>query len=179
MAVPNSISVTYLTDNGEITIFLEPSDDETCDLQLTWETPEVPNEDISTIGEKKIRFDIASTRNWPEFKTEMVRECRRTPLGRICANVPRLFTRTCDKKVFAEISFPQSIEDAVTDAVTKCGLAAAVASAAVAISGGAVAASPVFTASFKACIDLSAYEYASRIRIRVKDETSCSRWIPR
>lgn len=121
-----------------------------------------------------IKKNIVSFGGWPETKTEMVMRCTPPPI-RICTDVPQVFRRTCNFKLYAEACFPDDVKDDVEECLAAAVIAAALAFAA---GGGIAGAKLAFIESFEACIISKLGQRAKEVSFKLDKDTECGRWIP-
>jgi hypothetical protein len=172
-----NLTLEFITKSGDYETVILDEQEQTDAVTIDWQRTQVRQHDITT-GDETIKIKIASIHGWPEFKTEMVLKCKYVLGVKVCTKVPVAYRRQCTKAVFAVVSFPGEIEDTIKREIKNCGIKAAAVAVAAAIAGGVAAALPVFSSAFGECIQASAGEYASRVRFKLDDETSCGDWKP-
>ncbi len=132
---------------------------------------------LEALGTECKKFTIASIGGWPETKTEWKNRCVKIPFnGKACTKLPKVYRRTCKKKVFAQICYPSNFENSIKNHIEECAKGAATAAVAAAIATGASGALPVFKAAFEGCLAAKIGNKIDQVKFSVKSEKSCSSW---
>ena len=87
-----------------------------------------------------------------------------------------IFIRLCNKKVVADLSYPESLNREIKDEIAKCARIAAAASVAAALAGRAADATPVFEATFNGCASAKISEWLSQIKIDINSTSTFTGW---
>ena len=109
----------------------------------------------------------------PESKTEMKTRCVGSGIFRVCADVPVVYRRSCKKKLYAQVCYPNEYKKDAMDCL-KVGVAAAIAAKA----GGPPAMKEAFYVAIKACLSAKLADRADQVSFKTGTKSDCSRWIP-
>ena len=90
--------------------------------------------------------------------------------------IPVIFSRLCNKKVIADLSYPDSLNREIKDDIAGCARIAAAASVAAALAGGAADATPVFEATFNGCASFKVTEWLNQIKVEITSTSTCTEW---
>jgi hypothetical protein len=149
--------------------------DEVCVIE---EADDVDVSDPIEAATQKVDISLFKIRNWPEFKVETKKQCRKVFGRKICVNLPQAFQRNCELMAIATISHPSAssirrkIENCARQAVA-AGVVAGI------ISGNLAAAAAALKGYLITCLSNSGVSEASRITVKVRTETKCGKWKPR
>lgn len=130
---------------------------------------------VARAGQETRRFRLAEVGGWPETKVVMEQACVDLPFGgRICTDVPRLYTRTCTKLIYVDVTYPAGAVADIEDCVRGAAVAAAI--AAIVSSGGAGAAA--FEAALKGCLAAKGAAWADQVSATAGIDSECGEWHP-
>lgn len=127
---------------------------------------------------QQVRIQLFTIRNWPEFKVDMEKQCRKVFGRKICANVPHAYQRTCSLQAFAEVSHPsaESIKADIADCVRKAVAAGVVAGV---LAGNVAAAIAALKVSLIACLTAKGKSQLDSLGVNIRTESTCGEWKPR
>lgn len=160
----DTIKVEYITEEGEYKEEELPWEDfEGAETFVDMHWAELSEEvelvssgvmksNLKSSDTERERIVIASIHGWPEYKTEWKNRCVSVFRKKMCTKVPHGFRRSANMVVYAEISYPRSIEAGLKQIAKDCATKAAAAAVAAAIATGAAGAWPVFSNAFVACL---------------------------
>jgi len=133
---------------------------------------------ITEAAQQQVKVPLFQMRNWPEFKVDMEKKCRKVLGRRVCIDVPHAFQRTCQMNAFAEVSHPSA--EAMRADIISC-VRQAVAAGAVAgvLAGNVPAAIAALKASLTACLAAKGMSQLNKLSVNIRTETSCGSWKPR
>jgi len=119
-------------------------------------------------------FRLVEIGNWPETKTEMVTECRDLgwPIGRVCADIPRVYQRTCTKFVYVHVCYPTGARADIEDCLKSAAVIGAITGVIASPSAGAAA----FESALKACLIQKGRQWADQVRVSGDLGSECGDW---
>jgi len=126
-----------------------------------------------------VKVGLFKIRGWPEFKTEIKKHCKKTPFGKVCVNLPQLFTRNCELEAFTEVCHPDAAN--IRGDIENCVKQAVVAGVVTGIvtSGNLAAAAGVLKTYLVGCLANKLGERVNQISVSVRTESKCGSWKPR
>ncbi len=131
----------------------------------------------ATANKKEI-FTIISFGGWPEFAMKTVKRCWKEKNGlfkiTLCKKFDIPHRRSCQKIIFAELSYPADLSSSSVDSIRKCAKIAT-ASAVAAFPSGLQGMGTAFEIAFKGCLVI---ELADKVSFTVKSDTECGDWKP-
>lgn len=108
----------------------------------------------------------------------MKRQCRKTPFGKVCVNVPQTFQRNCELTAYAEVCHPSA--NAIKGDITNCTKQAVGAGVLAGVYTGNLAAATTALKSYLiACLKVKGVQQLARLSVTVRTETKCGAWKPR
>jgi hypothetical protein len=115
---------------------------------------------------------LAQIANWPEIKVGSRRECQDTMFGRICADVPAFYNRTCTKYVYVDVCYPTGVWADVEECLKGSAVAGAVAAVIASPQAGAAA----FEVTLKGCLAAKGKAWADQVRVSGGWRSKCGDW---
>lgn len=142
------------------------------------EFTEGPDVAFDAPEDSRIKIDLFKIKNWPEFKVETTKQCRKVFGKKVCINVPQAFQRNCELEAFAEISHPDS--DTIRASIEDCARQAVAAGVLTGIYTGNIAtATAALKTYLQACLAAKGTEHLSQLSVTIRTETKCGPWKPR
>ena len=119
---------------------------------------------------------IAEIGSWPEGKGTTEQSCVDLgwPIGRVCAELPRLWQRTCTKYVGVDVCYPSG----VWSDVEECLKGAAVAAVVAAVIASPEASGPTFEVALKGCLAAKGAAWADQVTATPSWRSKCGDWHP-
>jgi hypothetical protein len=125
-------------------------------------------------GQECKQYRLAEIGGWPEQKGAMETRCVDAgwPIGRLCADVPVIYNRTCTKFVYVSVCYPTGMWADVEECIKGAALASAV--AAVISSPGS--AGPAFELALKGCLAAKGVAWADQVSVTAGADSECGDW---
>ncbi|UUO04966.1 hypothetical protein M4951_16425 [Blastopirellula sp. J2-11] len=165
-------------DDSDPTALATESEDEFVSFSVSEETEASDESIVASASVQTLKIALFKVKNWPEFKVEMKKKCRRVLGRKICVNVPQAYQRNCELKAFAEIKLPSAnqvkrkIESCVKKAVA-AGVLAGI------YTGNIAAATAALKLSLQACLKSEGVQSLNQLSVKVRTEKKCGKWKPR
>lgn len=124
------------------------------------------------------KFLLLKVKNWPEFKVDMKRQCKRVFGRRVCVNVPQAYQRNCELQAFVEVCHPNA--QALRRDIESCCKQAVAAGAITGIyTGNVSAATTALKGYLVACLQAKGVGQLNQLSVTIRTETKCGDWKPR
>lgn len=144
------------------------------------ESIDSPNEDggifVQTEKASVVKIKLMTLGDVTETKADTCLACTDTPFGRICTDVPCVYTRKCDKTAMLEVNYPGNIEESFKKAMEECAKISLALVVPLLLSGQFQAAIPIFFGAFKECLISKGYQEATKISVNIYEKKSCGSW---
>jgi len=124
-------------------------------------------------GTKEQKKTLIKLKGWPEFKHKTGKKCKKVFGEKVCVNWPYVLTRHCSVSVVARMKYPTDIEGPARECF-KLALTGAVLQAVA--TGNYAGATGVFKAALAVCLSAKVGELASKVKVSIDTEKTCSKW---